>query len=393
MDSKLRAVFNSGFSTNEYSAFLSWVNSETGFEIPFRIAETPVFLDQEFLRKLLMAGKEVLTELLTEEHLTLSKRAVPVQFHVSGDNGKPSMIALDFAVCEDVDGGFKPMLIELQGFPSLFYYQHFLAKAFKSHYKYMDLLKHSFMDEQSFENRMRKLILGNHNPDETILLELDPKDQNTYVDFMLTQRQLGIDVVCISELELEDNKLFRIKNGKSTPIHRIYNRVIFDELIRRPELIRNYRLTDAVEVEWVCHPDWYFRFSKHSLPYLHSNAVPETYFVDDSRVAELNLSQFVLKPLFSFAGSGIELDVNLKTLTKLQDPSSHILQRKVDYAPVVRTPEGRSKVEVRVMYTWLEGEPMPLPTITLARLSQGEMVGVKYNRNKTWVGSSVCLWE
>lgn len=393
MDSKLRAVFNSGFSTNEYSAFLSWVNSETGFEIPFRIAETPVFLDQEFLRKLLMAGKEVLTELLTEEHLTLSKRAVPVQFHVSGDNGKPSMIALDFAVCEDVDGGFKPMLIELQGFPSLFYYQHFLAKAFKSHYKYMDLLKHSFMDEQSFEYRMRKLILGNHNPDETILLELDPKDQNTYVDFMLTQRQLGIDVVCISELELEDNKLFRIKNGKSTPIHRIYNRVIFDELIRRPELIRNYRLTDAVEVEWVCHPDWYFRFSKHSLPYLHSNAVPETYFVDDSRVAELNLSQFVLKPLFSFAGSGIELDVNLKTLTKLQDPSSHILQRKVDYAPVVRTPEGRSKVEVRVMYTWLEGEPMPLPTITLARLSQGEMVGVKYNRNKTWVGSSVCLWE
>lgn len=285
------------------------------------------------------------------------------------------------------------MLIELQGFPSLFYYQHFLAKAFKSHYKDMDLLKHSFMDEQLFEDRMRKLILGNHNPEETILLELDPKAQNTYVDFMLTQRQLGIDVVCISELELEENKLFRIKNGKPTPVHRIYNRVIFDELNSRPEFIRKYRLTDPAEVEWVCHPDWYFRISKHSLPYLHSQAVPETFFADDPRVNGLDLAQFVLKPLYSFAGSGIELEVDSKVLTKLQDPSSHILQRKVDYAPVIRTPVCSSKVEVRVMYTWLEGEPMPLPTITLARLSQGEMIGVKYNRDKTWVGSSVCLWE
>ncbi len=393
MDAKLRSVFNAGFSVNAYSAFLSRVNGEAGFDIPFRIAETPVFLDREFLRKLLLAGKEVLTELLSDVHLSQSKKAVPAQFHVSGDYGKPSMIALDFAVCEDVYGGFKPMLIELQGFPSLFYYQHFLAKAFKSHYKDLDFLKHSFMDEQLFEDRMRKLILGNHNPEETILLELDPKAQNTYVDFMLTQRQLGIDVVCISELELENNKLFRIKNGKPTPVHRIYNRVIFDELNRRPEFIHKYRLTDPVEVEWVCHPDWYFRLSKHSLPYLHSQSVPETFFADDPRVNGLDLAQFVLKPLYSFAGSGIELEVDSKVLTKLQDPSAHILQRKVDYAPVIRTPDGSSKIEVRVMYTWLEGEPMPLPTITLARLSQGEMVGVKYNRDKTWVGSSVCLWE
>lgn len=393
MDAPHRNSFNAGFQEDGYASFLNRINRDAGIEVPFRIAETPVFLDRGFLEKLLNAGEKILNGLLSDAHLSQSINAVPPDSQVPGAIGKPTMLALDFAVCDDVAGGYKPMLIELQGFPSLFHYQHFLAKAFKSHYPELGLLKHVFMDEQSYEERLRKLILGSCQPEHTILLELDPKSQNTYIDFLLAQRQLGIDVVCISELERVNGKLVRNKNGKRIPVHRIYNRVIFDELHRRPEWIRNYQLTDAVDVEWVCHPDWYFRISKHSLPYLHTPAVPESYFVNDPRVSALDLAQFVLKPLYSFSGTGVELDVDATILQKIQQPAMHILQRKVDYAAAVRTPDGGSKVEVRLMYTWLEDELMPVPTITLARLSQGKMVGVKYNRDKTWVGSSVCLWD
>ncbi|MFM7078492.1 MAG: hypothetical protein ACKOYC_01740 [Bacteroidota bacterium] len=393
MEPKYRQSFNECFSPDAYASFLSQINHETGLTIPFRIAETPVFLQDALLRKLLDASSDILKQLLSDEMRTLTSGAVPSDCHVPGELGKPTMMALDFAICEDSHGGWKPMLIELQGFPSLFYYQYFLAKAFKSHYKDLTSLQHLFMDEHLFLDRMRKLILGNRTPEETILLEIDPLSQNTYVDFMLTQRHLGIDIVCISEFENVDGKLYRLKEGERIPVKRIYNRVIFDELKRRPEWIRKYNPTDCVDVEWVCHPDWYFHISKNVLPYLRSAAVPETYFGNDPRVSDLNLSDFVLKPLYSFSGSGVELDVDANMLQKIRFPEQHILQRKVDYASAILTPDSHSKVEIRLLYTWLDGESMPLPTITLARLSQGKMVGVKYNRDKTWVGSSVCLWQ
>jgi len=393
MDSRYRDDFNGSFSQEEYLSFLSKIHHETGLNIPFRIAETPVFLDGALMEKLLAASSDILGQLLSDEMRSRTMHAVPPDCHVPGELGRPSMIALDFAICSSTQGGLKPMLIELQGFPSLFYYQHFLAGAYKSHYKGLGSLKHLFMDEQSFLDRMRKLILGNRKPEDTVLLELDPPSQNTYVDFLLTQRQLGMDVVCISELENVNGKLFRLKDGERIPVKRIYNRIIFDELARRPELIRKYNPTDAVDVEWVCHPDWYFLISKNALPFLHSSAVPETYFVSDPKSSDLNLSDFVLKPLYSFSGTGVDLDVDAAIIKQLRQPEHHILQRKVDYASALRTPDSRSKVEIRLLYTWMDGEPIPMPTITLARLSQGKMVGVKYNKDKTWVGSSVCLWE
>jgi hypothetical protein len=76
----------------------------------------------------------------------------------------------------------------------------------------------------------------------------------------------------------------------------------------------------------------------------------------------------------------------------LPDQRAHtLLMRKIEYAPAIETVDGNhSKVEVRVMFVWKDGKPFPVTT--LARLSQGKMMGVNYNKNKTWVGSSANLW-
>ena len=77
----------------------------------------------------------------------------------------------------------------------------------------------------------------------------------------------------------------------------------------------------------------------------------------------------------------------------LEDPHAWILQEKVSYADFVPAPDGlRSKAEIRMMFIWPEdGEPVLVNN--LVRMSQGAMMGVKFNKNKTWVGSSIALYR
>jgi len=393
MDSKARIKFNNEFTEDRYRHFLDDIAKSAGTTIPFRIAETPVFITTEFLKELLIAGADILSQILLPENLERSIEAVPNICKVPGDNGRPTMLALDFALVFDDRKNVVPRLIELQGFPSLYYYQDLLAEKYKETFPDFSQWSHLFMDEAVWKVKMKDLIIGGHHPDDVVLMELDPRNQNTYIDFLETSRHTGIDIVCISELFVENGFVYRIKNGVNRKVHRIYNRVIFDELQKRPELLKGFHPTDSVEVEWVCHPDWYFRISKHTLPILESEFVPHTIFANDPAVDRLELSNYVLKPLFSFSGSGVELNVNSKMISELVDPSQYILQNKIDYAPCIQTPDGNAKVEIRLMYAWFEQDDQPMPVITLARLSKGAMVGVKYNQNRTWVGSSVGLWD
>jgi hypothetical protein len=387
----LRNLFNFGYTEHAYYDFLNSLNASAGTQIPFRVAETPVFLNETLREELLQAGNDIINQLLHPDYLAIAKNSIPDRFKVPGEVGKPTMLALDFAIINNHEGKNKPMLIELQGFPSLFYYQHLLAQSYKTHYPSLKNLSHLFIDEKEYLVKMKSLLLGGHSNEDTVLLELDPSNQNTYIDFLETSRQTGIDIVCLSEVLLDNGHLYRIKAGRKIPIRRIYNRIIFDELVKRPELAKSYNLTDSIDVEWVCHPNWYFMISKFSLPYLKSDNVPHTIFASDYVSDNIKLSDYVLKPLYSFSGSGVELHPTETVLKRISNPTEYILQRKVEYAPSIITPDGNAKVEIRMMYAWFEGESCPKPVITLARLSKGEMVGVKYNRDKTWVGSSVCL--
>ncbi|MFM2189930.1 MAG: hypothetical protein RL491_316 [Bacteroidota bacterium] len=393
MESKTRIKFNNEFTEERYRFFLDDITQTAGTKIPFRIAETPVFISNELLQRLLIAGDEIISQILLPTNLERSFEAVPKACMVPGDNGRPTMLALDFALVLDERNNLVPRLIELQGFPSLFYYQHLLAEKYKAAFPDFSQWSHLLMRDKDWMEDMKELILGGHASEDVVLMELDPRNQNTYIDFLETSRHTGIDIVCLSELFVEHGFVYRKINGVNKRVRRIYNRVIFDELQKRPELIKGFNPTDHVEVEWVCHPDWYFRISKHTLPNLESEFVPHTIFANNPAVGSLELKDYVLKPLFSFSGSGVELDVDSKILSTLVDPSQYILQRKIEYAPCIKTPDGDAKVEIRMMYAWFEKDDQPTPVITLARLSKGAMVGVKYNQNQTWVGSSVGLWE
>ncbi|MGH7456692.1 MAG: hypothetical protein ACRENG_35415, partial [bacterium] len=243
--------------------------------------------------------------------------------------------------------------------------------------RYVDLLKHA--------------LLGKHDPENVVLMEIDPEKQKTACDFVCTERFTGVKPVNITEIKKRGKKLFYLKNGKETPIHRVYNRVIVDEFIKK-NIACDFDFRDELEVEWAGHPNWYFRMSKFSLPHLRHPAVPRAYFLDQLERHPQPLENYVLKPLFSFAGSGVKIDVTPADLGAIPpaDRPFHLLQEKIEYGPVIKTPDAASKVEVRMMFLWLD-EPMPVTT--LARLSQGKMLGVDFNKNKTWVGASCCLFE
>jgi len=107
----------------------------------------------------------------------------------------------------------------------------------------------------------------------------------------------------------------------------------------------------------------------------------------------VDLENYVLKPLFSFAGQGVVIDVTKEDIENIKDPENWILQRKVNYAPIIETPDVPAKAEIRIFYFWEEGAERPQPTNSLSRLSKGKMIGVRFNKDKPWTGGSFCLFE
>jgi hypothetical protein len=201
---------------------------------------------------------------------------------------------------------------------------------------------------------------------------------------------LGIPTVCITEISKEGNRLFYEKNGKRVRIERIYNRAIVDELERKGVKL-GFDFRDDLEVEWAGHPNWYFRISKFSVPYLRHESVPETRFLDQLEQPPENLEDYVLKPLYSFAGLGVLVGPQKEDLAAIPEEkrSQYILQERVSFEPIIETPFGKTKAEVRVMYIWLEEL---LPVMTIIRMGRGLQMGVDHNRNLKWVGSSAGLF-
>jgi hypothetical protein len=282
----------------------------------------------------------------------------------------------------------------MQGFPSLFGYQVLLDDAMRSAYEIHEpyTAYYSGLTKITYLQKLQSIIVGNHDPKHVVLLEIKPHTQKTRIDFYATAAFTGITIVCITDIIKEGAILFYKNNdGEKIQIKRIYNRIIFDELDQMPADIKDAGriLFENLHVEWAGHPNWFYRISKFTMPLLQHPNIPTSYYLNELASIPEDLENYVLKPLFSFAGSGVIIDVTKTDIESLTDPQNWMLQQKVNYAPIIKTPTSPAKVEIRLLYLWEEGAAKPFPAINIARLSKGKMIGVRYNQNETWVGGSI----
>lgn len=428
MISELRDAFNGDFRAENYQRLLRRLDERAGTKVDFRVAETPVFLPLALLESMADSGIALTERLLAwPEYLRAAQGSIPEGFQVAGlpeDLGRahPNFLTADFALVATADGELEPRLVEIQAFPSVFAYQAMLSEEYAKVYGLPESLGVFLggLDRDGFWALFRDTVVGNHAPENVVLTEVDPLHQKTLPDFLLTAERLEIAVVDIARLVPVGRKLhYRNKLGDLVPIHRIYNRAIADEMMaRRIEL--PFRLTDAWDVEWAGHPNWYFLISKYSVPWLclpetgeAGSVVPPAVFLSDFlnedglerlRIAGVPLpdgksgetvyEELLLKPLFSFAGKGIQFAPTRAELEGIAEGErgNYLLQQRMRFEPTIRTPHGLTQAEIRILYLWPDGGSLT-PAISLVRLGRGKMMGVDHNRNQEWVGASAAFWR
>jgi hypothetical protein len=395
MDPELRARFNADFTPEKYATLVRCVNETEKWPADFRISETPVFLTQAFTDSVTRGANAIVDATRTAEFMKQAELAVPKAFQVPNESAHPNFLVVDFAICEE-ENQLVPRLIELQAFPSLFGFQLLLLDCIRKAYPVIPRnWTSSFggIKDDAYLELLRRTIIADSAQESVVLLEIQPENQKTRIDFAATETLLGIRPVCVTKIKKRGRQLFYDRDGREVRIQRIYNRVIFDELIRRPDLNLPFQFQDDLDVTWVGHPNWYFRISKHSLPFLKTEHTSPAFFADEFPANE-NVGHYVLKPLYSFAGHGVDMDPTRQKIAELENSREWILQRKVDYAPFVVTVDGqKSKAEIRMMFVWPDHDRDPTLVNNLVRMSQGKMMGVDFNVERTWVGASIALHE
>jgi hypothetical protein len=387
----LRQLFNRNFSQDRYDRFQSLVAERAGCPVPFRLAETPCFFDFDFMRRCSRDGETLIHQLTdNEDYWAASADAVPAPYRVPNEPRLPLFVQVDFGVVRNDDGLLEPRLVEIQAFPSLYAFQPVLGQAYIDAYELPSDLEYLLdgLDMPSYAKILKEAIVGDHDPAEVVLLEIDPDHQKTRPDFLLTEKLLGVRTVCISRVTARGASLFYSDNGRETPIRRIYNRAIFDELERRNVAVP-FDWRESLSVEWAGHPNHYFRISKFSLPWLNHHTVPESRYLHQCDPLPDDLDRWVLKPLYSFAGLGVAVGPSKADIERIppDDRPNWILQRRVDFTPVIETPHGFTKAEIRVMYVGLR------PVTHIIRLGRGQQMGVDFNKNLDWVGASAALYH
>lgn len=394
MQKELRTIFNQNFSEEKYQAYLREVEMLHSGALEFRIAETPIFIPKDFTRKMLTACDDILDVITADNFKRITDRSIPKNLKVPGEDAHPQCLVFDFGICENKDGSLEPQLIEMQGFPTLFAFQAFHT-ALTATYAQVPATHDAYLNgfnKESYTALLRDIVVAGHAPEHVVLLEIYPEQQKTRIDFYCTEQLLGIKTVCLTKLIAEGRQLFYMNEGVKTPIKRVYNRLIFDDLQQQENLGDIVDLTKEYDVEWMPHPNWFYRISKFTLPFIDNPFVPETFFLNEV-TQPVKLEDYVLKPLFSFAGMGVVIDVTQADIDAIEDPENWILQRKVQYAPIIETPDEPAKAEIRLFYFWKEGQARPVAVHNLSRLSKGKMIGTRYNKDKTWVGGTVAFFE
>jgi hypothetical protein len=383
--------------------------------VDFRVAESPLFFDEATTRALVAAADDIIRQLATPAFRVHAKTAIPAGLTVPKETEFPHFLAVDFALCHDAAGKVLPQLIELQGFPTVACWQALLAGAYR---KYFPEIPREYTpyfggacppdglsgaanpnqpvwstgstfeeQEAAYLNDLRHALLGDCLPENTVLLEITPAEQKTRIDFACTHAFLNVRPMCVTKVIKRGRQLFYPSGGREVRIERIFNRVIFDELLRKQPPMK-FGFFDDLDVQWAGHPNWYFRISKHTLPFLKGPSVPDCRFVSELGAnTPADLENYVLKPLYSFAGLGVDIAPTREKIAAVEKPAEWLLQRKVAYAPLMQTPDGPAKAEVRLIFAG-DGTGMPKLVNQLVRLTKGAMHGVDFNKGKTWVGAS-----
>lgn len=395
MNSKYRQLFNDNFTVEKYNAFIDDINADFDYHVTFRIGETPFFITNELKAQLLDGCQQVIDFIKRDDFKSLTDRALELNRKVPNEDQHTTFLAIDFGICEE-NGEIVPKLIEVQGFPSLFNFQYHLSQKFVSHYPFLSELTPFLngLNPTSYLKLIEEVICNDFPKEHVILLEIEPEKQNTKIDFYYCHSDIGIPIVCVTELYQKGKQLF-YKNEKGVEIlvKRIYNRVIFDELDLRTDLQLNFDFSSDIDVEWAGHPNWFFRISKFILPYFKGKYFIETTLLSDLKEIPTDLENYVLKPLFSFSGSGVIFHVKREDIDAVTEKDLYILQKKVHYKPIIQSPDGLVKAEVRLLAVWKKDAPSPTLVTNLVRLSRGEMIGVKFNKDKDWVGGTVGMFE
>ena len=392
----LREAFNESFTKEKYEAYLQELHGIHPNDLQFRVAETPIFVDKAFTQKVLTACEQIVDVIVQPNFLGLTANAIPPNDRLPSENAHTDFIAFDFGICENEAGEYVPQLIEMQGFPTLFAYQALHTAVTKKHFDipaHYDAYLNGF-NEASFLQLLSDIIVSDRPKEEVILLEIYPDEQKTRIDFRCTEDYVGIKTVCLTKLKADGRKLYyMLENGERQYISRLYNRLIFDDLDKQKLPEGTIDIRADWDVAWCPHPHWFYRISKFTLPFIKSDYVPETYFLDALPSLPSDLENYVLKPLFSFAGQGVIIDVTPADIEAVVDKHNWILQKKVKYADVIKTPDVPAKAEIRIFYFWPKGSDRPIAVQNLARLSKGKMIGVRYNADKEWVGGSLVFFE
>jgi hypothetical protein len=382
---ELRKCFNERWKPELYAEFLQRLDEAAGTHVAFRCNETPVFFPKPLLDKMSRYGRELYQQLAeNEEYRTASDATIPARFRVPNEPDHPLFVQADFGLIRGPDGTLEPKLVEIQGFPSLYAFQPALAEVYRHVYG-LDKNLRTFLDcldGQSYVNLLGHAILGAHAPENVILLEIEPYQQKTLADFLLTRKLLGVKIASLTDVKRRGRKLY----FDGIEVKRIYNRAIVDELVRK-NIQADFEFSDDLDVEWAGHPNWFFRLSKFSLPWFRHVCVPETRFLSDVKELPDDLNNYVLKPLYSFAGFGVKISPTREEICAIPagERAKYILQEKMDFIATVETPSGMTKVETRIMYIW-DGELKPVTTII--RTGRGKMMGVDFNKDLDWVGAS-----
>jgi hypothetical protein len=394
-----RTTFNQQFTIGKYTELRQELDRKTRTSVQFPVCETPCFFPLELLQHLSNIGVELTNQLLQNPtYLALSEDAIPLQYRIPGKSNHPNFMTVDFGFTKSSDGSLVPKLVELQAFPSLFGFQDLLSSQYIETFQ-LENLKYLLgnHDQESYWNLLRKVILNDHDPENVVLTEVEPESQKTLPDFRIYEDRLGISTVDIASLQKHGNKLYYQRDGRQIPIHRIYNRAIVEEMERKRTKLA-FDLRDELDVEWANHPNWYFRISKLSLPFLNHSSVPKAIFLTDWFTAARSslpedCNQLLLKPLYSFAGKGIKFAPTDSDLAAIPVAERHLylVQERVTFEPLIETPYGPTQAEVRMMYVWPDNGTLE-PVISLVRLGRGLMMGVDHNRDQRWVGGSAALF-
>lgn len=383
-----RNEFNQRFTPDKYHRAVARMTERTGQAIPFRIAESPIFIPASFLEAMERTSEEIIGQLQgNPDYWEAAERIIPAEYRAPNEDFHPTFLIFDYAVAHTGEGATEPRLIEMQGFPSLLAFQYYLSRDFQETYALAAELKFlsGGLSEDGFANLFRRAVLNGHAPEQVALVDVRPWEQSTRPDFQLTERLCpGLAILCPTDLRASGRRLYYRREGREIPLRRIVHRVVWEELSKvQGEM--HFRYTDDVEMEWANHPNWFFKYSKFSLPYLRHPNVPKAYFLERLDRYPEDLQNYILKPLFSFSGNGLALDLDKERLDAVPaaERGQWILQEKVHYAEAIAALDGTVRCEIRLMYLWLD---RPICAMTLPRMSRGRLMGCAYNKTEPWTG-------